>query len=291
LKKLPPHLKGLIVTVAGILVLSPDSLLVRLIATDVWTLLFWRGLLMAVATSAGLALIHRGKLLQVFYRMGRSGWLGGALMGAGTLLFVQALSRTSVANVLIIIGVGPLYAALLGRVFLKEAVALRTWLAIGGALIGIWITVSGDVSHGRLSGDLCAALAALCSACYMTVLRSSQDIDMTPTVALGGLLVALFAWPLAAPLSPTASDALFSALLGLVVLPISLVLIALGPRYLSAPEVSLIVLLEIVLGPYWVWLALGEEPGSRALVGGAIVLATLILHTAAGLRPSRPLSL
>lgn len=288
MKKLPPYLKGLIVTVAGILILSPDSLLVRLIATDAWTLLFWRGLLMAVGTSAGLALIYRDKLLQAFYRTGRPGWLAGAFMGAGTMLFVQALSRTSVANVLIIIGVGPLYAALLGRVFLKEAVALRTWLAIGAALTGIWVTISGDASHGRLSGDLCAALAALCQACYLTVLRSSQDVDMTPTVALGGLLAALCAWPLAAPLALTLSDALFSALLGLVVLPVSLVLIALGPRYLPAPEVNLVMLLEIVLGPYWVWLALGEEPGIRAFVGGTIVLATLILHSVAGLRQSRP---
>ncbi len=165
--------------------------------------------------------------------------------------------------------------------------ALRTWLAIGAALTGIWITVSGDVSHSRLSGDLCAALAALCHACYLTVLRSSQKVDMTPTVALGGLLAALFAWPFATPLALTLSDALFSALLGLVVLPVSLVLIAIGPRYLPAPEINLIMLLEIVLGPYWVWLALGEEPGFRAFVGGAIVLATLILHSVAGLRRSR----
>ena len=281
---MPSHLKGLILTVAGILVLSPDSLLVRLIATDVWTLLFWRGLLMAIGVGIGLALIYRGKLPRACYRIGRRGWLAGALMGAGTLLFVQALSRTSVANVLIIIGVGPLYAALLGRVFLKEAVALRTWLAIGAALTGIWVTVSGDLSHVRFSGDLCAGLAALCQACYLTVLRSAREVDMTPTVALGGLLAALCAWPLAAPLALTPSDVLFSGLLGLVVLPVSLVLIALGPRFLSAPEVSLVMLLEIVLGPYWVWLVLGEEPGGRAFVGGAIVLITLIFHSLAGLR-------
>ena len=110
---------------------------------------------------------------------------------------------------------------------------------------------------------------------------------MTPTVALGGLLAALFAWPLAAPLALTLSDALFSALLGLVVLPVSLVLIAIGPRYLPASEINLVMLLEVVLGPYWVWLALGEEPGIRAFVGGAIVLATLTLHSVAGLRRSR----
>ncbi len=102
-KKMPSHLKGLILTVSGILVLSPDSLLVRLIATDVWTLLFWRGLLMAAGVGIGLALIYRGELPRACRRIGRRGWLAGALMGAGTLLFVQALSRTSVANVLIVL--------------------------------------------------------------------------------------------------------------------------------------------------------------------------------------------
>ncbi len=284
MKGLPPHIKGLVVTVIGILVLSPDSLLVRLISADPWTLLFWRGLLMAVGVGIGLAINYRGGLFRAFRRIGRPGLLAGALIGVGTVLFVQALSRTSVANVLIIIGVGPLFAAILGRVFLKEAVHLRTFLAIGGALVGIWIAVAGDAQDGRLVGDLCAVAAALCQACYLTVLRSAQDVDMTPTVAVGGIVAALIVWPLAAPLALTPADWIFSLLLGLVVLPVSLALIAIGPRYLSAPEVSLVMLLEIVLGPYWVWLVLSEEPSSRAFVGGAIVLTVLVLHSIATLR-------
>jgi drug/metabolite transporter (DMT)-like permease len=284
MRELPSHIKGLAIATAGILVLSPDSLLVRLISVDPWTQLFWRGLLMAVGVGIGLAVNYRSNLPKAFRNIGRPGLLAGALIGAGTMLFVQALSRTSVAHVFIIIGVGPLFAALLGRIFLKEAVHLHTWLAIGGALAGIWVAVANDAQDGRLAGDLCAAVAALCQACYLTVLRSSQDVDMTPTVAVGGALVALIVWPLAAPLSLTPMDVVFSLLLGLVVLPVSLALIAIGPRYLPAPEVSLVMLLEIALGPYWVWLVLDEEPGGRAFVGGAIVLTVLVFHSVAALR-------
>jgi len=284
MNQLPAHTKGLIVSIAGIIVLSPDSLLVRLISADPWTLLFWRGLLMAIGVGLGLFINYRRRLLQAFLDIGRTGLLAGALMGIGTTLFVQALDRTTVANVFIIIGIGPLFAALLGRIFLKEAVYLRTWLAIGGALVGIWIAVANDGQSGRLVGDLCAAVAALCHACYLILLRSAQDVDMTPTVAVGGLFVAVAVWAPAAPLSLTSTGVAYSLLLGLVVLPVSLALIAIGPRYLPAPEVNLVMLLEIVLGPYWVWLVLDEEPGIRAIVGGAIVLAVLALHSAAALR-------
>ena len=109
---------------------------------------------------------------------------------------------------------------------------------------------------------------------------------MTPAVALGGLLAAAAAWPLAHPLSVSAADLAYLFLLGLAVLPISFYLISLGPRYLPAPEVNLIMLLEIVLGPYWVWLCIGEVPEARAFAGGAVVLATLTLHSIASLRNS-----
>ncbi|MFT5086445.1 MAG: drug/metabolite transporter (DMT)-like permease [Candidatus Latescibacterota bacterium] len=284
MNRLPDHTKGLIVSLAGIVVLSPDSLLVRLINTDPWTLLFWRGLLMAIGVSIGLIANYRHHVLKAFFHIGRSGLLASALMGIGTILFVQALSRTSVANVFIIIGIGPLFAALLGRAFLKETVHLRTWLAIGGALIGIWIAVVDDGQSGRLVGDLCAAAAALCHAGYLTLLRSAQDVDMTPTVVVGGAFVAVAVWVPAAPLSLTPEDAAYSLLLGLFILPVSLALIAIGPRYLPAPEVNLVMLLEMVLGPYWVWLVLDEEPGQRAVVGGVIVLTVLLLHSVASLR-------
>ncbi len=108
-----------------------------------------------------------------------------------------------------------------------------------------------------------------------------------PALALSSLLSALIALPLAAPFALDATQAWLMALLGLVVLPVSVVLVLLGPRYLPAPEVGLSLLLETVLGPYWVWLALGEDPGARALLGGAIVIGVLVLHSALALRGQR----
>jgi drug/metabolite transporter (DMT)-like permease len=281
---LSPHLKGLLLAGAGVLVLSPDSLLVRLIGADPWTLLFWRGLLLFAALFLPLCLYRGPRVWDTCRRTGKAGLLAGALLASSTLCFVQALTHTTVANTLIIIGAGPLAAALLGRLFLKEPVATRTWLAIGAALTGIWITVSGDLEGGHALGNLCAGGTALSYASYLVVLRRTRGVDMTPAVALGGLLAAVVSWPLATPLAVTSGDAIYLGLLGLLVLPASFYLISLGPRFLPAPEVNLILQLEIVLGPYWVWLFLGEIPATHALIGGMVVLATLTIHSAIGLR-------
>jgi len=273
-----------LLTGTGILVLSPDSLLVRLIGVDAWTLLFWRGLLLGIALTALVVLRHHRELPAAYRTSGRRGLLASVLLAGSTLCFVQALFHTTVANTLILIGTGPLIAALLGRLFLGEPVARRTYLAIGASLVGIWIAVSGDPGTGRWQGNLCAAGTALCSAGYLVVLRGARGTDMTPAVALGGLLTAAVVLPLSSPLSVTRADLGYLLLLGLVVLPVSFYLISLGPRFLPAPEVNLILLLEIALGPYWVWLVLEEAPETRAFAGGAVVIAALAAHSAAALR-------
>jgi drug/metabolite transporter (DMT)-like permease len=107
---------------------------------------------------------------------------------------------------------------------------------------------------------------------------------MIPAIAIGNLITTLISLPFAETLSITSMDALWLGLLGIVVLPVGAALITTGPRYLPAPEVGLILLLETVVGPFWVWLALGEVPSERAVLGGAIVIAALTGHAIAALR-------
>lgn len=288
---MPPHLKGLAITTAGVLVLSPDSLLVRLIETDPWTLLFWRGVLMAISLTVVVALYHRSRLPAAFRAIGWHGALSATMFGVSSMFFVLALTHTLVANVLVIIAASPLFAALFARLFLKERVAPRTAVAIATAIAGIAVLVFGSMAGkggGTLFGDMCALGSATLIAGHFTVLRAAGDrADMTPSVALSGVIAALIAIPFATPTAVDAADVGYLLLLGLVVLPVAFGLIAIGPRYLPAPEVGLLMLLETVLGPIWVWLAVGEEPGAYAFVGGAIVIATLALHSLAGLARHR----
>jgi drug/metabolite transporter (DMT)-like permease len=285
---LSEHAKGLVITAAGVLVLTPDSLLIRLITADPWTLLFWRGTLMALGLAVIVAAVSGRATAARFHAIGKAGILVAVVFAAASILFVTALSHTSVANTLVIISVAPLFAALLSRVLLAEPIARPTWAAIAIANTGIVVIFAGSLKSDGLLGDLCALATALLVAAAFVVIRHARKVSMVPAMALSGVLAAAAVLPLATPLSVGAEDAALLLLLGLVVLPASRALITLGPRYLPAAEANLLMLLETVLGPLWVWLALGEEPTAAALIGGAIVILALAAHSAVRLR--RPVS-
>ena len=284
---LPDHLKGLLITTLGVLVLTPDSLLVRLIGLDSWSMVFWRGLLIMIALTLALAVYYRGETLARFRAIGWSGLAVAALLAVSSVFFILALHNTSVANTLVIVAAAPLIAAILSRVFLAEAVPARTWAAILAVLVGILVLVSDGPRSGTLGGDLAALVAAFTIAGAFTLVRRARALNMVPATALGGAISALAMLPFATPLAVAPGEVWLLLVLGLVVLPVSFGLITLGPRYLPAPEVTLIMLLETVLGPFWVWLVLEETPGARALVGGAIVIGALILHSLASLLAQR----
>lgn len=282
---------GFWVTLAGVLALCPDTLLVRLIDTDVWTLVFWRGLLMGagllVLYAAGAGRGWLGRILHI-------GWpgIGASLMFAGNAIcFVVALDLTTVANTLLIVSTSPFFAALLSWIFLGERVSLRTALAILVACCGIALIFSGSLFGGEQSGSLWGDVAALGTALGMAggfvVVRRHRRVNMIPAMALGGLVAAALALPLAAPLALDGRQFGLTLAMGLLLLPVAFGLITIGPRYIPAPEVGLLLLLETVAGPLIVWAVIGEAASPEALVGGAVVVVTLAVHSLIGLRQSR----
>jgi len=281
------QVRGMTVTTLGVLIISPDALIVRLVEADLSTLLFWRGLLTGAAIFAFHALRHGRGALAHYRAIGGPGLLAGAILGVGTVLFVASIRHTSVANTLVIVTAEPLFAAVFSFVFLRERIARRTWMAVLCAVGGMTVILWGSLGGGTLLGDLCAVGAACCLAGNLTVVRYARSVDMVPSVALSGLVAALLVTPFAAPLSPGPMDAALLAILGMVVLPLSLALITLGPRYLPAPEVGLLLLLETLLGPFWVWLGIGEVPPATTFLGGAVVIATVATHALVSLHLAR----
>lgn len=274
------HTKGLAITGFGVLVLSPDALLLRLLETDPFTTVFWRGLLMGLTLAGVLALVYRGRPLRAFRSIGRWGAVSAGIYALNMTSFVYSITHTAVANTLVIIAAAPLFAAILSRVFLGERVKPETWLATIVVLAGIAVVFWDGLAQGTWDGDLAAVVTALCLASNFTVLRHRKHIDMVPATALGGGLAALglLLTGAAAPLSPVGTDWLVLALLGFVVVPVAFGLITIGPRYITAPEVGLLMLLETLLGPLWVWLVLGERASDLSLTGGAVVVVTLLVY-------------
>ena len=282
------HTKGLIMTFAAVLILSPDALLVRLIKCDVWTLLFWRCLLTGGMQAIFLAASYRTQFVQSFRNIGRTGLLSAAIVGTGSLMFVNSLKHTAAANTLVILAATPLISSLLSWLFLREKIARRTWVAIFVCFGGIVLIFSGSLESGLLLGDLLALGATFMWGSNLVVIRSGKTVNMIPANLLGNLLVvpvALLAG--AQPGSVSPDDITFLLLVGGVVLPISFTLITLSPRYLPAPEVSLILLVETILGPIWVWMALKETPNASTLVAGLLIIGTLIVHTLMSVRAQK----
>lgn len=285
---LSTHAKGFFITLLAVLVISPDGLLVRLVAADIWTLLFWRGLLMGTGIALGLLCLYRGRTWAAFRDLGWPGFTVALLFALCTVAFIVSITNTTVANTLFIVSTSPLFSALIAWRLLGEAVAPRTWGAIALALVGIGIIASGGLDSGSIIGNLAALAAALSLAGGFSLIRRHRDRDMVPAAALSGWMTALLVLPLAQPAAIAGGDVAVLLVMGLVMLPLSFALMTIGPRYLPAPEVGLILLLESILGPLWVWLAIGETPGDRTLLGGAIVIGTLAGHAAWTLfRPPR----
>jgi drug/metabolite transporter (DMT)-like permease len=263
-------------------VISPDALIVRTARTDAWSTVYWRGVFTVVGTVLMLAVLTPGR--KRVWRPTCPHLFAGALFATASIAFVTALDRTDAASVLVIIAAGPLIASLLGRVFLHQQAPARTWLTGIAVVAGLSVIFGGSIGRGDVDGDLLALAGATCFAGYLTVARAARPADMTPAIAIGGAGAALAGLVAGADLSIGAGDLLLLALLGIVILPVSLTLITRATHHLPAPEVNLIALLETVLGPLWVWLALGETPSPEVLAGGLLVVGAVTIHSVLALR-------
>ena len=282
------HTKGLLMTFIAVLILSPDALLVRLIRCDLWSLLFWRCLLTGGMMTLFLVVRYRQGFWRSFRTIGLAGWLSAGVLTCGSLLFVSSLKETSAANTLVILAATPMFSSLLSRIFLKDRIALRTWLAIVTCFGGILLIFSGSLKSGMFLGDLLALGATTMWAINLVVLRQAKAVNMIPASVLGNLLVVPVVLLLGArPMSISVNDLSYILILGGVVLPVSFALITLSPRFLPAPEISLILLTETMLGPIWVWLVLDEAPQGTTLIAGVLIIFTLSIHTLLMLKEQR----
>ncbi len=269
--------KGVLLCLCGIILLSPDSLLLRLIGADLWTLAFWRGGLSAVGLAVAVLLMEgRQPGQQQLLRLTRQGVVVAVSFAIANLAFIFSIQNTVVANTLVIMSLSPLFAALLSYFFFREPISTGTWLAAVAIFLGLTMVFYGSLATGGIVGDLAALVTSLCVAISLVLMREHRDISMVPALAWSSGLACLAALPFALPASLSGTALILMLVLGLIVLPASLTMIGLAPRYLPAPEVSLILRLEALLAPLWVWLVLGEVPSRQTLIGGGIILATLI---------------
>ncbi len=275
----PSYALGVTLVAAGAVCWSFGGLVVRSLHANAWEVVFWRSLVMAITVGIYLAVWRRDAALYSLRHALAPMLLSGLCLSGSFIVFILALKVATVANVLVVTASAPLMAALLARIVLREPVRWNTWLAMLAALCGVVLMVNDSFTSHGMAGSLLAVACAACFATNMVVLRTRPDVDMMPTVVLGGLISAAISLPLAWPFPAPLHEVPSLAFLGVVQLGLGLVLFTLGIRHLPAAQAGLVALLETVLGPLWVWLAFGESPSAVGLLGGAVVLGALIANT------------
>lgn len=247
---------------------------------------FWRSLFAFAFVGAVLVVQRQWPTLK------RPVLVSGAMWAVMFTAFMLALQLTSTANTLVVMSISPLLTALLTRAFLSDPLPLRTWFAVASAAIGIaWMFAAGLGAHSARDylGMAIAALVPIAAAINVVTLRASAAaVDLRPAVMLGGAISCAVALPVALPFHATARDVALLGMLGVFQLGLPCVLLVIASRHLLAPEIALLGLLEVLLGPLWAWLGAGETPVRGTLIGGAIVLAALALNELAAFRRPSP---
>ena len=268
---------------------SSMGLGIRLIETaNVWQILFYRSIALAIFLFAIITYRSNNRPLVTIKRAGIAGIIGGAGLVLAFSGGIYAIQTTSVANAMFLFAAAPFLAALLGWIILRESVRHATWVAMLVAIAGIVVMVVDGISAGRMAGNLSALASAFGFAIFTIALRWGKLEDMMPAVFLAGLFAiatsALVCIGAGYEFSIPANDIAIALSMGVFQVGLGLTVFTIGSRVVPAAELALLSMTEVVLGPLWVWLLLGETASLYTLGGGAILLLAIAGNALSGLR-------
>jgi drug/metabolite transporter (DMT)-like permease len=267
--------KGILMAIGGVLVLSPDSLMIRLAGLDDFTLLFYRGLFPAFAISLILLIHYRADFVPALLRIGWAGIFNGVLFAGVNITFISAIQRTSVANTLLFLSSAPIFAAILSLLVLRENQRPSTWLIIALSVLSIFVIGWGSYGSDGLVGDLFALGCAILTAGSAILVRYKKHIDLVPSVIIGSFFTACYALSQSPELAISSTQLVYVGIIGFILVPFAYIVLTIAPRYANSAEVQLVYLLESILGPLWVWLVIKETPSLNTIVGGSMLLASV----------------
>lgn len=273
--------KGMLLMVGAGLCWSTSGILVRQVKlSDPWEIIFWRSIFMVVFLFGLLVWTNRRKSFSESIGAQKQVLLAGAFYALTFFFFILSITRNTAANTFVLMSISPFFAALMGRIFLKELLPLRTWFLITFAFLGIILMFYDGLDSGHNIGNLLALGVPLAFSINLMVLRRAHArVNMIPMVFFAGIFSIIISFPLAWPLTPNLPDLTFLWIMGWIQLGLGSVLMTIATRYLTAAEVALFALLETTLGPIWVWLGIGERPTDVALSGGIIVIIALLINS------------
>ena len=269
--------KGLLLSLIGVIIISPDSLLIRLANIDDLSLIFYRSALPIITILIFLIYNYQKSFIKSFFLIGLPGVIYAVLYAITHICFVYSIQNTAVANTLVLIASAPIFAALFSVFILKEIPSFFTWIVIFIALLAMIIIGIGSFTSTGLYGDIMALIVAAGMGFSMVLVRLFKNKDLVPACLLGCLIAALYTLPFGVNFNINQNQIFYLLLMCLLILPIPFMILTIAPKYTPAHEVALIFLMESVLGTAWVWFVINEVPPINTIIGGVLLLGSVTI--------------
>ena len=246
---------------------------------SIWQILFLRSFFFLLALIAFLFVTYKKNTFDIIKKSGLPGLLGGFVLSFSFVAFVVAMSNTTVANVVFIISTQTMFLAIFGYFYLKEKVSLIGLISILLAMSGIIIMVGDSISGGSLFGNIVALAIPINFAILVMIIRKNTKVDMVPAIFYSGIFSLIYGFFLAESFEFTKHDLWMGFLLGVPQLAVSFICITIGSRTVESATVGILMLMETLCAPLWVWLFLNEIPPISVFIGGAVIISAIILKS------------
>ena len=278
--------KGSLLAFVAVMLITPDSIFIRLSNIETWGMLFYRGAIPFVVVLIGLIFFYKNNLLKALVGIGYPGIFYVISFSICNITFIISIQNTNVANTLVMIAMAPMLSAILGSIFLKEVPDQKTWIAIIITLISVTYIFHDSMEMGNFYGDLFGLITAFGLACNAVIARYAKNRDLVPSAVIGKLCVAVFAFFFVDSFSLVGTDLIIVPLMCVMCVAIPFVLVTIEPRFIPAEEVNLFFLLETIIGPFWVWMIIKEQPSIETIQGGTVIILTIAIHSFLKLKKS-----
>ena len=276
--------RGSLLAFVGVMFITPDSLFIRLSNLDTWGLLFYRGLIPFFVVLIGLLIFYRTKFFKALFNIGYPGIFYVLSFSICNITFIISIQNTNVANTLIMVAMAPMLSAVLATLFLKENSSKETWIAIFITFFSVAFIFYDSLQLGNILGDIFGFITALGLAINANLARYAKNRDLVPSAVLGKLCVAIFAFFFVENFELIETDLIVIPAMCVMCVAIPFVMVTIAPRFISAPEVNLFFLLEVIIGPIWVWMIISEKPSIETIVGGVVIIITIAFHSYSALK-------
>jgi len=279
LNKIP----GTVLVLLGALCLSFGGIIVKSFeGANLWQILFWRQTFFAIIVALYLVISYKKNFFKSFYNSGLSGFIGGLFLGIGFAAYVFSMYTTTVANTNFIITTETIFLAVFGYFFLKEKINLITFISIILGMSGVLLIIGSSLSiqsSEQFIGNIVAFIMPISFAILVIIIRKNPNVDMVPAQFIAGVFAAIIGYFIAGKLSISSHDLFLASMAGFFQIGFGFILITIGSQTTPSAVVGVLMLTEAVFGPLWVWLFINETPPISVLIGGGIIIFSILFQS------------